>query len=143
MKNSIIKMAICVVVFTSSFGLQSCQKEKEEVVPVKNISPIANISIVGKWRAVKGTTTIEREFIKGSVDNKGTGHSKETIVNASRVETVITSTFDWEIDEDLLHFRIVADEFFIIKITDNGNRLILFDEAHRDKVMFTFERVNP
>lgn len=138
MKNSILNIATCIVVCISSFGLQSCQKEKEGIVPVKYIST----SVVGKWRAVKGTITIEREFIKKSADNKGTGHNKETKVTASRVETVITSTFDWEIQESILHFRIIADEFFFVKITDNGNRLILFDEVHRDQVLYTFERVN-
>lgn len=137
-KYTIIKIAFCLFVFISSLGLQSCQKENEEIVPVKT-----NLSVIGKWRAVKGTTTIEREFIKGPTDNKGTGHSKETTVSGSRVETIINATFDWEINETLLHFRIVADEFFIFKITENGNRLILFDEVHRDRVLLTFERVNP
>lgn len=142
--KSIIKIAISIVVVLSSFSMQSCQKEETKIVPVETPvpAPVNKNTLIGKWRAIKGTTTIEREFISGATGNSGTGNNKETTATTSNIQSVITSTFKWSLTSNVLHFQIVADEFFFIQIINNGNRLLLFDEAHRNQLLFTFERVN-
>ena len=75
MKNSIIKIAACIVVALSSLSLQSCKKES-----VETVAPI-NKTVIGKWRAVSGNRTFEREFIKGASGNQGTGNFKLTETN--------------------------------------------------------------
>ena len=141
--KSIIKITLSIIVALSFFFFFFCKNGETKITPVQASvpAPVHN-TIIGKWRAVKGTTTIEREFISGINGNSGTGNNKETIVSTKNVQTVITSTFKWNLSGDILHFQIVADEFFFIQIINNGTRLLLFDEAHRNQLLFTFERVN-
>lgn len=146
MKNLTIKIAASIVVILSSFSLQSCTKEST-ITPVKAPAetpvPANKNTLIGKWRAVKGKLTIDREFIKGSTENNGTGNEKETTTSTSNIVNVFTAKFNWDITDDVLHFQIVADEFFIFELTENGNRLLLFDEINKKKVLaYTFERIN-
>ena len=135
MKTSIIKIVLSIVVLLSSFSLQSCKKEAAEVTPV-------NTTIIGKWKAIKGTKTFEREFFKGADTNSGTGNFKLTEVDAFGTVTVITAPFNWDISNRILHISQIADIAFIFQVTDNGNRLTLFDEVNTTQVSFTFERIN-
>lgn len=135
MKSTIIKIALSIVVILSSFSLQSCKKEAADIAPV-------NTSIIGKWKAIKGTRTIEREFIKGADSNSGTGNFKQTEIDVFGTVTVINASFNWEIVGNLLLISQIADIGFIFQLTDNGNRLTLFDEVNTCQVSFTFERIN-
>lgn len=135
MKSSIIKIALSIVVLLSSLGIQSCKKEAAEITPV-------NTSIIGKWKAISGTKTIEREFIKGADTNSGTGNFKSTNVDAFGTVTIITAPFTWDINNNTLNISQLADIAFIFQLTDNGNRLILFDNINTNQLSFTFERIN-
>ncbi|MFN8295646.1 MAG: hypothetical protein U0T69_05590 [Chitinophagales bacterium] len=145
MKNSIIKIALSIIVILTSFSFQSCQKEVEitpDKAPVVT-APVINNSIIGKWKALFGKTTIEREFKQGSSPNIGTGTNKETTLVSSSIQNILNSTFNWEIsNSSVLHFKVVADEFYFIQIIDNGKRMLWFDEAKRTRLIFTFERVD-
>lgn len=135
MKLSNIKIALCFVVFFSSFSLQSCKKETTQITPI-------NKSIIGKWKAIKGTRTTEREFIKGTDDKSGTGNFKQTETNSFGSLTTITEPFTWQIINNTIQISQIADIGFIFQITEDGNRLIFFDEINTSQVSFTFERVN-
>lgn len=134
--KTIIKIALCILVLISSFGLQSCSKEKTE------IAPKTNNTIIGKWKAIKGTRTIIREFIKGKDANSGTGTFKQTETNQFGSVTTITEPFTWKITNNSLFISQIADIGFIFQLTENGDRLILFDEVNSNQVFFTFERIN-
>ena len=134
MKSSIINFALSILVLLSSFGLQSCKKEATDIAPV-------NTSIIGKWKAIKGTRTIEREFIKGADSKSGTGNFKQTEIDAFGTVTVITAPFNWEINGNNLFISQIADIGFVFQLTDNGNRLTLFDKVFTTQVSFTFERI--
>lgn len=133
--NLIIKIALSIVVIISTFGLQSCKKESSSITPTTN-------TIIGKWRSVSGNNTLEREFIKGANSNSGTGISKFTTITFGSTVQVTTEPFTWVINGNGLAISQIADIAFIFEITNNGNRLILFDEVNRDRVSFTFERIN-
>jgi len=134
--KSIIKIALSIVVLVSSFSFQSCSKEKQET-----IAPV-NKTIIGKWKAIKGTKTIEREFIKGSDANSGTGNFKSSETDRFGSITVVTAPFTWQIINNIIQISQVADIGFFFQITENGNRLIFFDEVNTNLVSFTFERIN-
>lgn len=134
--KTIIKIALSIVVLLSSFGLQSCSKEKTE------IAPTTNNSIIGSWKAIKGTRTIIREFVKGADANSGTGNFKQTETNQFGSVTTITEPFTWNIANNKLNISQIADIGFIFQLSENGNRLILFDEVNTNQVSFTFERTN-
>lgn len=133
--KSIAKIAVCIAVFISSFGLQSCKKDTIEIAPV-------NKSIIGKWKSINGTGTTEREFRKGIDDLHGTGNIKITTTNTGNELVVITAPFNWDISGNVLHIENIADVEFVFQITEDGNRLILFDFIHRNQVSATFERIN-
>lgn len=135
MKSSIINIAISIVVVLASFSLQSCKKETAGIAPVNN-------TVIGKWKAIKGTRTFEREFIKGQDTNSGTGNFKLTETDRFGTVTTVTAPFTWDISNRLLHISQIADIGFVFQLTENGNRLILFDEVHTDEISFTFERIN-
>jgi len=134
--KSIIKIALSIVILVFSFSFQSCTKEKNET-----IAPV-NKTIIGKWKAIKGTRTIEREFIKGSDAKSGTGNFKQTEINSFGTVTVVTEPFTWQIINNIIQISQIADIGFVFQITNDGNRLILFDEVHTELVSFTFERIN-
>ena len=134
--KSIIKIAVCIIVALSSISLQSCKKEATEIAPV-------NTSIVGTWSTVLSSAkTLERQFIKGSSENAGTGFVRTIVTGSNGSVTVTTSPFNWDIDGNFLHIENVADVGFFFEITANGERLILFDEVNRNEVSFTFDRIN-
>lgn len=136
MKSSIIKIALSIVVLLSSFSLQSCKKET-----VENIAPI-NKTIIGKWRAVNGTRTTEREFIKGADELHGTGNVKITTTSIGNAVTVTTAPFNWDISGNVVHIENIADVEFVFQISEDGSRMIFFDFVNRDQISATFERVN-
>ena len=133
--KSIIKIAVCIVVALSSFSLQSCKKEN-----IETVAPI-NKTVIGKWRAVSGNRTIEREFIKGASETQGVGNSKFTEIGIGNAVTVTTAPFNWDITSNgFLHISQVADIFFKMEISPDGKRMLLFDEV-TDRLSFTFERI--
>jgi hypothetical protein len=135
MKNSIIKIAISIIVVLSSFSLQSCKKESVQIVP-------ENTSIIGKWRAVNGNKTTEREFIKGADEQHGTGNVKITTTNIGNTVTITTAPFNWDISGNSIHINNIADVDFIFQISEDGSRMIFFDSVNRDLISATFERIN-
>ncbi|HNY55394.1 MAG TPA: hypothetical protein PKI86_07200 [Chitinophagales bacterium] len=135
MKSSIIKIALSIVILLSSFGLQSCKKEATEIAP-------ANKTIIGKWRAVNGNRTTEREFIKGADELHGSGNVKITTTSIGNSVTVSTAPFTWDISRNVLHINNIADVEFIFQISEDGSRMIFFDVVNRDQVSATFERIN-
>jgi len=135
MKSSIIKIALSIVVLLSSFGLQSCKKEATEIAPVNN-------TIIGKWRAVNGNRTTEREFIKGADELHGSGNVKITTTSIGNSVTISTAPFTWDISVNVLHINNIADVEFIFQISEDGSRMIFFDFVNRDRVEATFERMN-
>ena len=136
MQNLIIKIALSIVVLVSTFGLQSCKKE------ATSIAPISNNTIVGSWKAIKGTRTIIREFKKGANATSGTGLFKQTETNQFGSVITTTEPFTWEINSNQLIISQIADISFVFQLADNGNRLILFDSFNTNLVSFTFERIN-
>jgi hypothetical protein len=69
------------------------------------------------------------------------GNFKQTEIDAFGTVTVITAPFNWEIVGNLLLISQIADIGFVFQLTDNGNRLTLFDEVNTSQVSFTFERI--
>ena len=135
MKNSILKIVFSIVVILSSFSLQSCKKESMEIAP-------ENTSIIGKWRAVNGNRTTEREFIKGADELHGTGNVKITTTNIGNIVTVTTAPFNWDISGNIIHINNIADIDFVFQITEDGSRMIFFDSVNRDQISATFEKIN-
>lgn len=135
MKSSIINIALSILVLLSSFGLQSCKKEATDIAPVNN-------TIIGKWRAVDGNRTTEREFIKGADELHGSGNVKVTTTSIGNAVTVTTAPFTWDISVNVLHINNIADVEFIFQISEDGSRMIFFDFVNRDRVEATFERMN-
>ncbi len=135
MKSSIIKIAVSIIVLLSSFSLQSCKKEATEIAPVNN-------TIIGKWRAVNGNRTTEREFIKGADELHGSGNVKITTTSIGNSVTISTAPFTWDISRNVLHINNIADVEFIFQISEDGSRMIFFDVVNRDQVSATFERIN-
>lgn len=135
MKSSIIKIALSIIVVLSSISLQSCKKEATEIAPVNN-------TIIGKWRAVNGNKTTEREFIKGADEQHGTGNVKITTTNIGNSLTVTTAPFNWDISGNIIHINNIADVDFIFQISEDGSRMIFFDSVNRDQISATFEQIN-
>ncbi len=135
MKSSIIKIALSIVVLLSSFSLQSCKKEATDIAP-------SNKTIIGKWRAVNGNRTTEREFIKGADELHGTGNVKITTTNLGNAVTITTAPFTWDISRNVVHINNIADIEFVFQITEDGSRMIFFDFVNREQISATFERIN-
>lgn len=136
MKTLIVQLICSVLVLLSSFGLQSCKKESDAIAP-------ANTSIIGKWKNVNSTRTLEREFIQGESATSGTGIATVTTNSTTPDNSVTTTTspFTWRINGNNLAISNIADVDFIFEITADGKRLILFDSVNTNQVSFIFERV--
>jgi hypothetical protein len=134
MKTAIINMAFSIAVFISSFGLQSCSKEKNDIAPV-------NTSIIGTWTTVLSSgKTLERQFIKGNTEQAGTGISR--VIANDIFGTVTTTPFNWDISGNSIHINNIADVDFIFEITADGKKLIFFDSVNTSQVSFIFTRIN-
>lgn len=138
--TTIFNIALCIIITISSLGLQSCSKETTtEVTPVN--APVVNSSIIGKWRAIKGTRTTIFEFIKGIDDNHGSGKIETTTLNPGNNVTVSTIPIKWIIFGINLEIMNDFDNVFTFQLSDDGSRLIIFSDSNRKDIYATCERI--
>lgn len=140
--KSIIKIALSILVALSFFSLQSCKKEETKITPVQTQAPApVNKTIIGKWRAIKGTRTTIFEFIKGIDDNHGSGKIETTTLNPGNNVTVSTIPIKWIIFGINLEIMNDFDNVFTFQLSDDGSRLIIFSDSNRKDIYATCERI--